>query len=210
MENETRVIIFLVITALVSYFIGGLNGALITSIRFFRKDVRKFGSGNAGLTNFVRVFGTKGAIFVILVDVLKTLACTMLGRWLLGTVGYPLVGTLFGGFCAMMGHAFPIYYRLHGGKALLCAGILAWLVDWRVGLICWSIFFIVVVFTKYISLGSIVAALFFPATILIFDHQTLDGLLALMCVLLVLFAHRANIVRLIKGTETKFSVGEPD
>ncbi|MEG2287873.1 MAG: glycerol-3-phosphate acyltransferase, partial [Ruthenibacterium sp.] len=68
----TKLIIFLAITAIVSYLLGGLNGAIISSVNFFKKDVRDFGSGNAGLTNFTRTFGSHGVLIVVLTDVLKT------------------------------------------------------------------------------------------------------------------------------------------
>lgn len=202
-----NLILFLVIIAIVSYLLGGLNGAIITSLNFFRKDVRKYGSGNAGLTNFARIFGTNGLVLVILVDVLKTVAAVLFGRWLLGLEGYPTIGLLFAGFCTMLGHVYPVYYRFHGGKALLCAGVLAWIIDWRVGLVCWSIFIIIVVFTKYVSLGAIISGLSLPAAVLVFSYQGLDAILALLCALLIVFAHRENILRLIKGTENKLSIG---
>lgn len=203
-----KLTLFLAIIAIVSYLLGGMNGAIITSLNFFRKDVRKFGSGNAGLTNFTRVFGSNGAILVVLVDVLKTVASILFGRWLLGTLGYPSVGTLFAGFCAMLGHIYPVYYSFHGGKAALCGGVLVWMIDWRVGLICYLIFIIVVVFTKYVSLGSMLGGLCMPAAVLAFGYEGLDVILALLCSLLIIFAHRENIVRLIKGTESKLSIGK--
>lgn len=202
-----KLVLFLSIIAIVSYMLGGMNGAIITSLNFFRKDVRKYGSGNAGLTNFTRVFGANGAIFVVLVDVLKTVASILFGRWLMGTLGYPTVGVLFSGFCAMLGHVYPIYYRFQGGKAALCGAVLVWMVDWRVGLICFLIFITIVVFTKYVSLGSILGGASLPPVMLVFGYQGLDVILALLCALLIIFAHRENIVRLIKGTESKLSIG---
>ncbi len=200
-------IFYLVLTAIVAYLLGGLNGAIITSLNFFRKDVRRYGSGNAGLTNFTRVFGTNGIALVLLVDILKTIISVMFGKWLLGFLGYPMIGTLFAGFCAMLGHVFPVYYRFHGGKAILCGGVLVWMIDWRVGLICWLVFLIIVVFTKYVSLGSLIGVIVVPAAIWAFGYEALDILLGLLCALLIIFAHRENVVRLIKGTETKLSIG---
>lgn len=199
--------LYLVITAIVSYLLGALNGAIITSLNVFRKDVRKYGSGNAGLTNFVRNFGTYGLVLVILVDVVKTILALLLGRWLIGLEGYPLIGVIFAGFCAMLGHIYPPYYQFRGGKAVLCGGVLVWMIDWRVGLICWSVFLVLVIFTKYVSLGSIVGGLCLPASVLMFGYQGLDALLALFCALLIIFSHRENIVRLIGGTESKLSIG---
>ena len=203
-----KLTLFLSIIAVVSYLLGGMNGAIITSLNFFRRDVRKYGSGNAGLTNFTRVFGANGVVLVVLVDVLKTIVSVLFGRWLLGTLGYPTVGTLFAGFCAMLGHVYPVYYKFQGGKAVMCGGVLVWMIDWRVGLVCYLIFITVVVFTKYVSLGSILGGLSMPAAVLAFGYQGLDVILALLCSLLIVFAHRENIVRLIKGTESKLSIGK--
>lgn len=202
-----KITIFLAITGLAAYLLGGINGSIIASMNFFNKDVRHFGSGNAGLTNFARTFGVKGAVIVILVDVLKTIAAVMIGRLLLGAVGYPMIGKLFAGFCAMLGHVYPVYYRFHGGKAVLCVGTLAWMLDWRVGLICWTIFLVVVVFTKYVSLGSITSVVFLPIGIWAFDYTGLEGVLGLLCALLLIFAHRENIAKLLKGTENKLNIG---
>lgn len=197
----------LAITGLVSYLLGGINGSIIASMSFFNKDVRHFGSGNAGLTNFARTFGVKGAVIVILVDVLKTVAAVMLGRWLLGMVGYPMIGKMFAGFCAMLGHVYPVYYHFHGGKAVLCVGTLAWMADWRIGLICWAIFLVVVIFTKYVSLGAMASVVFLPIGIWAFSYTGLEGVLGLLCALLMIFAHRENIKRLLKHTESKLNIG---
>jgi len=203
----TTITVYLAITGIVAYLLGGINGAIIASMNFFNKDVRNYGSGNAGLTNFTRTFGVKGAIIVVLVDVLKTVIAVLIGRWLLGLVGYPMVGKMFAGFCAMLGHVYPVYYRFHGGKAVLCVGTLAWMADWRVGLICWAIFLIVVVFTKYVSLGALLACIFLPICIWVFGYTGLEGLLGLLCSLLMIFAHRENIKRLRNGTESKLKIG---
>ena len=197
----------LAITGLVSYLLGGINGSIIASMSFFNKDVRHFGSGNAGLTNFARTFGVKGAVIVILVDVLKTVAAVMLGRWLLGMVGYPMIGKMFAGFCAMLGHVYPVYYHFHGGKAVLCVGTLAWMADWRIGLICWAIFLVVVIFTKYVSLGAMASVVFLPIGIWAFSYTGLEGVLGLLCALLMIFAHRENIKRLLNHTESKLNIG---
>ena len=203
----TKITIYLAITGIAAYLLGGINGAIIASMNFFNKDVRNYGSGNAGLTNFTRTFGGKGAVIVVIVDVLKTVIAVLLGRWLLGMVGYPMVGKMFAGFCAMLGHVYPVYYRFHGGKAVLCVGTLAWMADWRVGLICWAVFLIVVVFTKYVSLGALIGCSLLSISIWVFGYTGLEGLLGLLCTLLMVFAHRENIHRLRNGTESKLKIG---
>lgn len=199
--------LYLIATALVAYLLGGVNGAIIASFNVFKKDIRKFGSGNAGLTNFLRTFGSKGLVIVIIVDVLKTIISGLFGSWLVGKAGYPAVGIMLAGFCSMLGHVYPIYYRFHGGKSVLCAGVIAWMIDWRVGLLCWFIFLVIVLFTKFVSLGSMLASLFMPIALLIFHHSGTEALLGLLCALLLIFSHRENIKRLKNGTESKLSFG---
>ena len=203
----TKIVLYLVITALVSYLLGGINGAILTSKLFFRKDVRKFGSGNAGLTNYTRNFGSGTALLVILVDVLKAVISVALGGWLLGLEGYDVLGKLFAGFCVVIGHIYPAYYHFHGGKGVLCGCVLSWMVDWRLGLICISIFIVTVVFTKYVSLGSILGTAAFPFLMMIFGYGSLEVIISFIAVAIIIFAHRENIVRLIKGQESKLSVG---
>ncbi|NLH02366.1 MAG: glycerol-3-phosphate 1-O-acyltransferase PlsY [Clostridiales bacterium] len=203
----TKLTAYLAITAVAAYMLGGINGAIIASMNIFNKDIRKFGSGNAGLTNFARTFGVKGAVIVILVDVIKTVVSILIGYKLLGLLGYPMIGKIFAAFCAMLGHVYPVYYRFQGGKSVLCAGIAAWMIDWRVGLICWAVFIVIVVFTKYVSLGSIISSCFLPISIWAFGYSGLEGLLGLICALLIIFAHRENIKRLRNGTENKLKIG---
>jgi glycerol-3-phosphate acyltransferase PlsY len=203
----TKIIVYLFITAIAAYFTGGLNGAIIASKTIFRKDIRNFGSGNAGLTNFTRTFGARGVVIVLAVDILKAIVAVSFGGWLMGLEGYASLGRLFAGFCTMLGHVYPVYYRLKGGKAALCGGTVMWMVDWRMALICWSVFIIVVVFTKYVSLGSILASTCIPLGLLIFGYGWLEVVIGLLCMLLVIIAHRENVVRLISGTESKLAIG---
>lgn len=204
----TKLTLFLIIIAVASYLMGGLNGAIISSKTIHQKDVRNYGSGNAGLTNFNRTFGTKGILIVLGVDILKTVLSTLLGGWLLGSLGYPALGRVFAAFCAMMGHVYPVYYKFKGGKAVLCGGTAAWMIDWRVGLICCTVFAVVVVFTRYVSLGSMLASVCLPLTLLAFGFTGLECGIGLFCALLIIFAHRENLRRLIHGTEPKFSGGK--
>ncbi|MDR0951932.1 MAG: glycerol-3-phosphate acyltransferase [Oscillospiraceae bacterium] len=207
MVDLFKLTLLLILVAVVSYLVGGFNGAIMTSMSFFRKDVRKFGSGNAGLTNFARVFGTNGIVLVLLVDILKAVAAALFGRWILGTLGYPIVGVLFAGICAELGHIYPVYYRFRGGKAVLVGAVIILMTDWRVAIICYCVFVIAVIFTKYVSLGSMLAAASFPLGMLFFGFQTLDVWLSLIFALLIIFAHRKNIIRLIAGKENKLSMG---
>lgn len=203
----TKMILFLVLTAFVSYCLGGINGAIITSVNYFKKDIRDYGSGNAGLTNFSRTFGEGHVVLVLFVDIVKTIIAVWFGGWLMGHMDLENIGMLFAGFCTILGHIYPPYYSFRGGKGSLCSGAFALMVDWRVGLICILIFVVIVIFTKYVSLSSIIGVLSFPIVLWCLGFTGLEGLLGLFCALVVVFAHRENIKRLINGTESKLSIG---
>jgi glycerol-3-phosphate acyltransferase PlsY len=198
--------LFLVIIAIVSYALGSVNGAIISSKYIFRKDIREFGSKNAGLTNFYRTFGGAGIALVIGTDVLKSVLAVLVGGWLLGIEGYPFIGQMFAGFCLILGHMFPVFYGFRGGKGILCTGVLLLIADWRIGLLAWTVFIIVLVFTRYVSLASIsgtVAALLG----FILMHRGIPLVLFLLIALLIIGKHKDNIIRLINGKESKLKIG---
>ncbi|MDD6189335.1 MAG: glycerol-3-phosphate acyltransferase [Clostridiales bacterium] len=197
----------LFVIAIVSYLLGAVNGSIIASKYFFKKDIRELGSGNAGLTNFYRNFGTTGIVVVLLIDIAKTAVAVFLGWALMKIFGHGMVGKLFAGFFVMLGHAFPVYYGFKGGKGVLCGGILVLMLDWRIGLLCWLVFIIAVVFTRYVSLGSICAGIMLPIGTAIFGGWWLQVVLSIMCGLLLVIMHRQNILRLIAGKERKLSLG---
>jgi len=200
-------VLFLIITAICAYFLGGLNGAIITSRFFFHQDIREHGSGNAGLTNFHRTYGVAGIAMVLAIDVIKSVVAVLIGGALMNIVGEKAVGQIFAGFCLMMGHIFPAFYQFRGGKGVLCAGTLILMVDPVAGLCCWAAFIIVVVCTHYVSLASMIACLLGPVFLAVFKFSGLEVVLTLLCALLVVVKHAENILRLIGGTENKLSFG---
>ena len=193
--------ILLVLIAVLSYCLGAVNGAILISQAFYKKDIRDFGSGNAGMTNMLRNFGAVAALGVVGVDVLKSVIAILLGGWLFGLADHPEVGKLFAGFCLMLGHIFPIYYGFKGGKGVLCGGVSMLMFDWRVGLIVLAAFAAVVFFSRYVSLGSIVSAVAFPVITLIFHREITIIILAVLCGVLVIIKHKDNINRLLTGRE---------
>ncbi len=200
-------VLLLVITAVISYVLGSLNGAIISTRFIYHRDIRELGSGNAGLTNYYRNFGAPGMALVILIDILKSVISILLGGLLLGFVDAAMIGKLFAGFCLIMGHIFPAYYQFRGGKGALCGITLAFMADWRVGLCCLLVFLVIVIFTRYVSLGSITAAILAPVFLWIFGYGALPGLLLLFSALLIVVKHAENIVRLIAGTESRLQIG---
>jgi glycerol-3-phosphate acyltransferase PlsY len=198
----------LIIIAIISYTLGSVNGSIIVSRRLFHKDVRRYGSGNAGLTNFHRTFGAGGALAVIAIDFFKAVIASLIGGALMGIFGYDMIGKLFAGFCVMLGHSYPVFFGFRGGKGVLSGFGVLFAADWRIACICIIVFIAVVAFTRYVSLGSMLAALCAPLAVWAFDYGGLEGTVMLLCVLLLLFGHRSNIGRLITGTEPKLRIGK--
>ena len=218
MENWWLLIVLLYGgTAVVSYLLGCFNGAVIVSKYILRDDVRNHGSGNAGLTNFYRTFGGPLTAVVILTDVLKAVVAILLGvwafRWLPG--GGPAVfgqfvdGALFGKYWAalwcLLGHMFPCMFHFKGGKGILSGGTIAIMIDWRIALVVWGGFLILTALTRYVSLGSLWAGASFPFISWYCYPDPVIVVLAFACGGLVVWQHRANIKRLLSGTENKFS-----
>jgi len=191
------------VTVLVGYLLGNMNGAIFTS-KLMHDDVRKHGSGNAGLTNFVRNYGPAKALLVILIDGLKgTLAC-IIGGLLCNVYGCWLEGLAIGGAAVMLGHTYPVLLGFRGGKGILSGLFVAITVDWRIALLILAVFIIAYLPTMYVSLGSVLAAATFAVGFVIFHH---DNLTVMLCGIfmggLAVFMHRENIVRLIQKKERK-------
>lgn len=194
------------ILLLLGYLLGCLNGSVMVSHFIIKDDVRQHGSGNAGLTNFYRTYGARYALGVILFDMGKTvLACVIGGvafRYLF--VDWTL-GVLVGGLGCELGHMFPVFFGFKGGKGILSGGTLVWLLDWRMGLIAWGLFALLWLVTRYVSLGSVAAAVSMPvSTWFLFGGSVLYTLLAVLIAALVVWCHRENIRRLLQGEERKF------
>ena len=195
-----------VLMAAVGYLLGCANGAILTSKIFYRDDVRKHGSGNAGLTNFYRTYGAKLVLCVIAVDMLKAVIAVELGGAILGGA----LGKYFMGFFCMLGHMFPAPYHFKGGKGILSSGTLLLCLDWRVALVSWGAFLVLVLLTRYVSLGSVAAAVLLPVTtFFVYRGAPQFPWIMLLGALIggmVTWAHRANIGRLLHGTESKFTI----
>ena len=194
------------VTVLLGYFLGCLNGSVMVSHFIIKDDVRQHGSGNAGLTNFYRTYGAKYALGVILFDMGKTVIACLLGGFLLRHgLGDWTLGVLIGGLGCELGHMFPVFFGFKGGKGILSGGTLVWLLDWRVALIAWGLFAALWLATKYVSLGSVSAAVSMPiATWFFCGHSPVYTVLAAVTAALVVWCHRENIRRLARGKERKF------
>lgn len=194
---------WLVIIAIVGYLFGSINGAIITSEMFFRQDVRDYGSHNAGLTNFHRTYGTTGMALVFGIDIFKGAIPVLLAKFIMGFYDAANVGAVFAMLCVVLGHMYPIFYQMRGGKGILTAWGAMLFFDWRLFLIVIVIFIIAVALTRYVSLGSVLAAAFFPLGVLLARHGALCFIISLVTGGFVIFKHRGNIVRLLNHTESK-------
>jgi glycerol-3-phosphate acyltransferase PlsY len=199
--------LYLILTAIIGYCLGSINGAIIAGFFVHHKDVRRYGSRNAGLTNYYRNFGTPGLVVLVLIDVLKAVIAVLIGGALLNKVEAKEVGMLFAGFCVILGHMFPALFQFRGGKGVLSGVTMAFLVDWRVGLCCLLTFLILVLLTRYVSLGSVVGSALCPVYLWVFGHEKLSIILGALCALLIVVKHAENIVRLIGGTERRIDLG---
>ena len=192
------------LTAIVGYLLGNLNGAFIMYKLLTHQDIRKSGSGNAGLTNFMRNFGPAKGIWVLLIDIGKAVAACLLGKLLLAPLGYGVEGLMVGAVAVSLGHDFPALLGFHGGKGIVCGFSVALCADWRCALIILAVFVICLYFTRYVSLSSVLAALAFSVSFaLLHCAQPFVAVLGAAIGLLAIFMHRANIKRLLAGTEKK-------
>ena len=194
------------VVVLVSYFLGCINGSVMTSHFIIRDDVRRHGSGNAGLTNFYRTYGAKYALLVIAIDMGKTAVAALIGGYMFRHVtGDWMLGVLLAGLGCELGHMFPVFFGLKGGKGILSGGTLVWFLDWRVGLIAWGLFIALWLLSRYVSLGSVFGAGSMPFSMLAFLRPGwLHIVLGFLIAGLVVYCHRGNIQRLLTGTESKF------
>ncbi len=197
-----------VLLALIGYFIGSLNGGIVLSKIIFKDDIREHGSGNAGATNMLRTHGTVFGVVTFLFDFFKTFVSVFAGALIMN-----ILGAYIAGFFCVMGHIFPIYYGFKGGKGVAAAGAMIAFTDIRVFVILVIIFLIVVVGTKYVSLGSVIVAAVYPLLLSKFvtasetstSFHYIGVLFSFVIGITVIVKHRENIKRIYNHTESKFT-----
>ncbi len=199
----------LIPAAIISYLLGGLNGAIMLSKLVYHQDIREHGSNNPGFTNFKRVYGNGFVTWLVLIiDILKAalpVFATAFVMWKLFDLWQ--TGAQFAGLFAMIGHCFPVWYRFKGGKAFIAGFSTIWFVDWRMALVATAVFFLVLFIGKYMSVASCSAALFCPIALACLSPQNIwVELMAIAAALLVILRHLPNFKKLVKGKESKFSL----
>ena len=198
-------ILSVILASVIAYLLGNLNGAVVISRLVAHEDVRTKGSGNAGLTNFTLNYGAATSVFVILIDVGKAVAACLIGGLLLKRFGHYTDGIALGGLFVILGHDFPALLGFKGGKGILSGVTVALMMDWRIGLLVFGIFLAAYLLTKYVSLGSVLSSGsygFFYAWIH-WGEGWFPIAVGLFLSCLIVWMHRSNIVRLVKGEERK-------
>ena len=225
----------LILTSIMSYLMGSISFAVIVTMYYKKKDIREYGSGNAGMTNVMRSVGKVEGLITLVGDFLKAVIALKLTELITTSFGIEIYSQRAGqnispvpeslyiaGFFCLLGHMFPIFFKFKGGKGVLVtAGMIA-VIDWRVFIAILIIFVIVFLFSKTISLASIISAVFYPiATYLITffvyykgqtykDYQveqvTIVTVTAALIAIIIIFTHRQNIVRIFSATEPKFKI----
>jgi acyl phosphate:glycerol-3-phosphate acyltransferase len=193
-------LIRIILAALAGYLLGSLNSSLIVG-KFYRVDVRQHGSGNAGTTNTLRTLGKKAALFVLLGDIVKGVLAYI--------AGYCIYGGHFGGMlcgtAAVLGHVWPVYFGFKGGKGVLTSLAVLMMIDWPIALSLLGVFIIILLISRYVSLGSIIAAFLFPTMAIALGRNTETIIFSTIIAVLIIFKHHTNIKRLFEGTESRFS-----
>ena len=191
-----------------AYLVGSVNFALVVSRLFYHDDVRRHGSGNAGMTNMLRTYGKGAAGLTLLGDLLKTVLAVCCGSFTLGAAFGGWIACLF----CMMGHIFPVYYRFRGGKGVLCAATGLLMLSPFAFVCCFLVFVLLVATTRYVSLGSVVAGLMLPLFINTYNKMFLtgglNGLISVLIALIILWCHRKNLGRISRREESKLSFGK--
>ena len=200
-----------IVVTIIAYLLGSISFSVIISKKMAGFDVREKGSRNAGTTNVLRTVGKKASIITLICDILKGVVAILVayiaGLILKDSVDKALLIQL-AGLAVIIGHTFPIYFGFKGGKGIATALGVLLITNWNIGLICLVFALVLMIITKMVSLGSLAAAVLFPILIIFMPHTSylVDGnyiIYGILIAALVIFNHRANVKRLLTGTENK-------
>ena len=195
-----------IIAIVCAYLLGSLNFSIIISKLTLKKDVRDFGSGNAGTTNSLRVMGAKKTVLVLLGDILKGVVAIFIATRLVPDSNIAVLRSL-ASFSCILGHTFPVFFQFRGGKGVLTTAAVVGSFNLPVCLIAVSVFIVIVALTRYVSLGSMIAIWTVPFLFALFEGVSFDGMvyiiLGAVIAIFVTVLHRSNIKRLISGNENK-------
>jgi len=190
----------------VAYLLGSINTSIIVSKLMGKGDIRKSGSGNAGATNTLRVLGKGAAIAVVIGDILKGVIAVLFAKLAFGYFdisGDRMLPQYFAALFVILGHIYPLFFGFKGGKGIMTGATTVFMLDWEIGVIVLLIFIAIFITTRYVSLGSCISSLMYPVLVIMFDQDVYFIALSVIVGLLSVYKHRSNIVRLIRGTESK-------
>lgn len=205
-----------IIIAVIAYLIGSINFSIILSKRMAGFDIREKGSGNAGTTNMLRAVGKKAAVITLICDILKgvvSILIAVLAGKIIKNLDNALLVQLAGIF-VIIGHTFPVFFKFKGGKGIATALGVLLMINWQIGLICLIFALALMALTKMVSVGSIAAAILFPILVAFIDQNYIVPtsnsnwsylVFSIIVALLVIFNHRANVQRILNGTENRLS-----
>lgn len=187
------------LSIVISYLLGSINSAILVGRLWANIDIRNYGSGNAGATNTLRTLGKLAAAVVLVIDVLKGIVGVALGRYFAGDIG-----ALTAGIACVLGHNFPVYFGFKGGKGILTSAAVIFMLNWKIGIILTILVLVIIIVTRYVSLGSIIGASLYPMAVLLFDKRGIEYIVFAFCIaVLAVYRHKTNIKRLLNGTESK-------
>lgn len=205
-----------IIVAVIAYLIGSINFSIILSKKMAGFDIREKGSGNAGTTNMLRSVGKKAAVITLICDILKGVVSILIAV-LVGKIIKNLDNALLvqlAGIFVIIGHTFPVFFKFKGGKGIATALGVLLMINWQIGLICLIFALVLMALTKMVSVGSIAAAILFPILVAFIDQNYIVPtsnrnwsylVFSIIVSLLVIFNHRANVQRILNGTENRLS-----
>ena len=205
-----------IIVAVIAYLIGSINFSIILSKKMAGFDIREKGSGNAGTTNMLRSVGKKAAVITLICDILKgvvSILIAVLAGKIIKNLDNALLVQLAGIF-VIIGHTFPVFFKFKGGKGIATAVGVLLMINWQIGLICLIFALVLMALTKMVSVGSIAAAILFPILVAFIDQNYIVPtsnsnwsylIVCIIVALLVIFNHRANVQRILNGTENRLS-----
>ncbi len=195
-------ILFSLVSLVTGYLLGGVNCAIIISRIFYKDDIRNYGSKNAGMTNMLRTYGKGAAVMTLAGDLMKTVIAVLLSRLLFGEPGAYIAG-----LGSVIGHIYPCYFGFKGGKGVAAIGAMILCTNPLCFLILITIFLIIVIGYKYVSLGSVMAMMLYP---IILNRLGEFDIVPIACsfaaAILIIWKHRENIKRLLAGTENKIKL----
>lgn len=182
-----------------AYLLGSIPNGLIFGKLIWKKDLRQFGSHNVGATNAWRVLGKSAGLLIFALDFLKGALSVFIAEKFFGEP----VMMILAGLLAIVGHTFSVFLKFHGGKGVATGlGVVAVLMP-KVTVIVFAVWLVIVLITRYVSLGSIIAAVCVPILAKFFDAPIEFILFGVLAAGFITFRHRENISRLIQGTENR-------